>query len=64
MIQQEKSRDTLLVGFGGKGIKKNVVFEQRAFNYDFGQTMAAALGLQIPNSNGIVLDVFEKGDKK
>ncbi|WP_025724370.1 alkaline phosphatase family protein [Acholeplasma granularum] len=47
----------------GKGIKKNVIFDERAFNYDFGQTMAAALGLQIPNANGIVLDVFERDDK-
>lgn len=44
----------------GKGIKKNYVYQNRAYNFDFGTTMAAALGLVIPNANGIVLDVFEK----
>lgn len=43
----------------GKGIKKNVVYQEKAYNFDFGTTMAAALGLVIPNANGIVLDVFE-----
>jgi len=43
----------------GKGIKKNYRYEEAAYNYDFGVTMAAALGLVIPNANGIVLDVFE-----
>ena len=42
----------------GKGIKQNYRYEGLAYNYDFGVTMAAALGLVIPNANGIVLDVF------
>jgi len=42
----------------GKGIKKGYVYEQRAYNYDFGITMAAALGLDLPQANGIVLDIF------
>ncbi|HHU24998.1 MAG TPA: hypothetical protein GXZ57_07970, partial [Acholeplasmataceae bacterium] len=45
----------------GKGIKQNYRYEGLAYNYDFGVTMAAALGLVIPNANGIVLDVFNRG---
>lgn len=44
----------------GKGIKKNYQYPETAFNYDFGVTMAASLGLVIPNANGIVLDIFER----
>ena len=44
----------------GNGIKKNYVYEDRAFNYDFGVTMAACLGVSLPNANGIVLDIFEQ----
>lgn len=44
----------------GNGIKKGVIYKDRAFNYDFGITMAAALGLDLPRANGIVLDIFEK----
>lgn len=44
----------------GKGIKKNYVYQETAYNYDFGVTMAASLGLVIPNANGIVLDIFER----
>lgn len=44
----------------GNGIKKNYTYKERAFNYDFGTTMAAALGITIPNANGLVLDVFDK----
>ncbi|XMB73066.1 alkaline phosphatase family protein [Mycoplasmatota bacterium WC30] len=43
----------------GKGIKENYVYEDIAYNYDFGITMAAALGLELPEANGIVLDVFD-----
>lgn len=43
----------------GKGIKKNYIYDEVAYNYDFGVTMAAALGLVLPEANGIVLDVFE-----
>ncbi len=44
----------------GKGIKKNYLYEGEAYNFDFGTTMAAALGVVIPNANGVVLDVFDK----
>ena len=44
----------------GKGIKENYIYEGQAFNYDFGVTMAACLGLTIPNANGIVLDIFKR----
>ena len=44
----------------GKGIKKGYVYEETAYNYDFGVTMAACLGVTLPNANGIVLDIFEK----
>ncbi|WP_162146756.1 alkaline phosphatase family protein [Acholeplasma granularum] len=60
--QHDSTLDTSnhIVGWiWGKGIKKNIVFNELAFNYDIGQTMAAALGLVIPNANGIVLDVFD-----
>lgn len=43
----------------GKGIKKNVIYDGEAYNYDFGMLMAASMGLQFPNANGIVLDIFE-----
>lgn len=44
----------------GKGIKKGYVFQGQAFNYDFGITMAAVLGVDLPLANGIVLDIFER----
>lgn len=44
----------------GKGIKKGYVYEDVAYNYDFGVTMAACLGVTLPDANGIVLDIFEK----
>ncbi len=47
----------------GKGIQKNVVFDGEAYNYDFGITMAAALGVDLPKANGIVLDIFEREEK-
>jgi hypothetical protein len=47
----------------GKGIKKNTVFDGEAYNYDFGITMAAALGVDLPKANGIVLDVFERKEE-
>ena len=31
-----------------------------AYNYDFGVTMAACLGVTLPDANGIVLDIFER----
>ena len=47
----------------GKGIKKNTVFDGEAYNYDFGITMAAALGVDLPKANGIVLDIFERKEE-
>lgn len=44
----------------GKGIKQNHVVKTRSFNYDFGVTIAAALGITLPQANGIVLDIFTK----
>ena len=44
----------------GKGIKKGYVYDEIAYNYDFGVTMAACLGVTLPNANGIVLDIFER----
>jgi predicted AlkP superfamily pyrophosphatase or phosphodiesterase len=44
----------------GNGIKKGVVYKDLAYNYDFGLTIAAALGLELPEANGIVLDIFEQ----
>ena len=45
----------------GNGIKKDVVYEGEAYNYDFGAMMAAALGLQLPaDISGMVLDIFEQ----
>lgn len=44
----------------GNGIKKNHIYQDVAYNIDFGVTMAACLGLVIPNANGVVLDVFTK----
>lgn len=46
----------------GKGIKKGYVYEDTAYNYDFGVTMAACLGVTLPNANGIVLDIFERDE--
>ena len=44
----------------GKGIKKFGDLNDLSYNYDFGTTMAAALGLILPNANGLVLDVFDR----
>jgi hypothetical protein len=44
----------------GNGIKKGYVYEDVAYNYDFGVTMAACLGVTLPEANGIVLDIFEQ----
>lgn len=44
----------------GHGIKEGYVYEDVAYNYDFGVTMAACLGVTLPNANGIVLDIFER----
>ena len=44
----------------GKGIKEGYVYEDVAYNYDFGVTMAACLGVTLPDANGIVLDIFER----
>lgn len=47
----------------GKGIKKGYVYQDVAYNYDFGVTMAACLGVTLPDANGIVLDIFEREQK-
>ena len=44
----------------GKGIKKGITIEEVSYNYDFGTTIAAALGLILPEANGLVLDVFSR----
>lgn len=44
----------------GNGIKAGYVYEDVAYNYDFGVTMAACLGVTLPDANGIVLDIFER----
>ncbi len=44
----------------GKNIKKGYVYNEKAYNYDFGITMAAMLGLNLSEANGIVLDIFER----
>ncbi|NMA05090.1 MAG: hypothetical protein GX931_01820 [Acholeplasmataceae bacterium] len=44
----------------GKGIKVNYQYTEIAYNYDFGITMAAALGVDLPEANGLVLDIFER----
>lgn len=48
----------------GKGIKKIGITNEKAFNYDFGTTIAAALGLVLPDANGLVLDVFTESERK
>lgn len=48
----------------GKGIKKNYIYEDVAYNYDFGTTIAAALGIELTEANGIVLDVFDIDDEE
>lgn len=61
--QHDSSLDEASKIFGlawGNGLKKNYKFEETAYNYDFGVTMAACLGLTLPNANGIVLDIFDK----
>ncbi len=47
----------------GKGIKKGITIEEVSYNYDFGTTIAAALGLILPEANGLVLDVFQEVKK-
>ncbi|MGI6359568.1 MAG: alkaline phosphatase family protein [Acholeplasmatales bacterium] len=46
----------------GKGIKVNYQYSEVAYNYDFGITMAAVLGVDLPEANGIVLDIFERSE--
>ena len=61
--QHDSTQDSAKNVFGmiwGKGIKKNYDYTATAFNYDFGVTMAACLGVVLPNANGIVLDIFEQ----
>lgn len=61
--QHDSTLDTAKNVFGfawGNGIKKDYVYEETAYNYDFGVTMAACLGVTLPNANGIVLDIFEQ----
>lgn len=61
--QHDSTLDTAKNVFGiiwGKGIKKNYDYTDIAYNYDFGVTMAACLGVTLPNANGIVLDIFEQ----
>lgn len=48
----------------GKGIKKIGKINTKAYNYDFGTTIAAALGLILEDANGLVLDVFEESEKQ
>lgn len=55
---EESSNHVFGVIFG-KGIKKNFVYEKEAYNFDFGMTIAAALGIELPKANGNVLDVFD-----
>jgi len=43
----------------GNGIKKGIVYTDRAYNYEFGVLMASALGLMFPNRSGRVLDIFD-----
>lgn len=47
----------------GNGIKNDYVYEERAYNYDFGITIASILGFDLPKANGIVLDIFDKKNK-
>lgn len=42
----------------GKGIKQGYVYDNTAYNIDFGVTMAACLGMNLAQANGIVLDIF------
>ncbi len=61
--QHDSSLDTADHVYGliwGKGIKKGMVYSDLAYNYDFGLTIAATLGLMLPEANGIVLDIFER----
>lgn len=55
----DEARRVFGLAWGNK-IKDNVIFEEKAFNYDFGVTMAACMGVTLPNANGIVLDIFEQ----
>ena len=62
MTQCKIQQITSLVGFGGKGIKKGLIYEGEAYNYDFGVLMAATLGLEFEKANGVVLDIFEQDE--
>ena len=46
----------------GKGINKGYVYNKEAYNFDFGTTMAASIGMILPDANGVVLDVFDVGE--
>lgn len=47
----------------GNEIMKDVIWKDKTYNYDFGTTMAYQLGIEIPNANGKIIQIFAKGNK-